>query len=401
MEWFIQNDQMAIDGEEAWLVDRNENVLYKADLSTYECEYVSTLPTPFSADEEPFSLYRINPSCCIRGNAVFLMPDRGESILIYDLNKKKISSIEICNPLSVRLSIHDFWEDNGKLWAVSFGLGKILSIDMDKKTVEGYYDIFDEPDILPGHEAQKAGNFIFNVSRNSNKICEFNTILREKKIYEIFGLAEGAYTICYDNNNFWLSGISGKIYLWNKNQESLTELDEYPKDLKIYKEEKGRIEDLDFPSKQNLPIFYKSFILGDFVCFLPFNSTQALCNKMLCVNRKDFHMQDIILNEDQNNLSGIYNLEYLKTDDRAGILCERDKFILEIDINLNIISKKYLKKLDQTAFMYRNMKVNEISYEVTDFALKEYRNAIYEIHSKEPKTKYKFGRIIFEQVGKG
>ena len=29
MEWGIQSDHIAIDGNEAWLVDRNENALYK------------------------------------------------------------------------------------------------------------------------------------------------------------------------------------------------------------------------------------------------------------------------------------------------------------------------------------------------------------------------------------
>ena len=54
-------------------------------------------------------------------------------------------------------------------------------------------------------------------------------------------------------------------------KKKITELNEYPKDLKIYKEEVGKIEEIGFPLEQEIPIFYKSFLLGKFVCFLPLN----------------------------------------------------------------------------------------------------------------------------------
>lgn len=400
MEWGIQSDHIAIDGNEAWLVDRNENALYKADLSKDECDLVSMVPTPFSIDKDPLPFYRINSYCYKKESCIFLMPDRGESILIYDLDKKKISKIEINNPLSVRLSIHDFWEENGKLWAVSHGLGKILLIDINKKTIAEYYDIFDNPNILPGHEAKKVGNCIFNVSRNSNMICEFNIASREKKNYEIHGLTEGMYTICYDNTNFWLSGISGKIYLWDKEKKKITELNEYPKDLKIYKEEVGKIEEIGFPLEQEIPIFYKSFLLGKFVCFLPLNSNQALCNKLLCVNREDFHMISIALNEEKDNTTGLYTLEYIKENRIAGILCERNNLISEFGVNLNIIKKKFLKKKDQTALMQKNIALYGMNIEATNLALKEYRKAIQDFEEIELEKKYDFGKLIFDKMEK-
>lgn len=398
MEWFIQSDQIAIDGNEAWLVDRNENILYKADLSNFECEFISILPTPMSIKEEPLSFYRINPCCYKKKDSIFLMPDRGDSILVQDLEKKEISKVEINNPCSVRLSIHNFWEDSGKLWAVSQGLGKILMIDIESKSIEGYYDIFDEPDLLPGYEAIKRGNCIFNVSKNANKICVFDIKLKEKRVYEIYGVSEGLYTICYVDGRFWFSGISGRIYFWEEKQRKLGELNEYPIDLKLYKEEKEEIKEIEFPSAINIPIFYRSFFVEEYICFLPLNSNQALCNQLLCVNRKDYHMKTIELVESQNIGAGLYTLEYLNPDNVAGILSEKKLSIMEINIEKNIVNQKYLKKKDQTALLYWNIQRNNVIYEVPDLALKEYRNAIYGFLDKKAKTELKYGKLIFEKL---
>lgn len=398
MEWFIQSDQMAIDGNEAWLVDRKENILYKADLSNYECEFITILPTPMSIKEELLPFYRINPCCYKKNDSIFLMPDRGDSILIYDLKKKEISKVEINNPCSVRLSIHNFWEDSGKLWVVSQGLGKILVFDIESKSIEGYYDIFDESDFLPGYESIKIGSYIFNVSRNANRICKFNIKLREKKVYEISGLSEGLYTICYADGRFWFSGISGRIYFGEEKRGGFGELNEYPIDLKLYKEEKRGIKETKFPSTINIPIFYRSFLVEKYICFLPLNSNPAFCNQLLCIHRKDRHTKTIELVESQNIGTGLYTLEYLKSDNVAGILCERNHSIMEINIEEDTFSQKYLKKKDQTALLYWNIQREDVNYEVSDLTLKEYRNVIKEVSEKKVKTELKYGKQIFEKL---
>ena len=162
----------------------------------------------------------------------------------------------------------------------------------------------------------------------------------------------------------------------------------------------GKIEEIGFPLEQEIPIFYKSFLLGKFVCFLPLNSNQALCNKLLCVNREDFHMISIALNEEKDNTTGLYTLEYIKENRIAGILCERNNLISEFGVNLNIIKKKFLKKKDQTALMQKNIALYGMNIEATNLALKEYRKAIQDFEEIELEKKYDFGKLIFDKMEK-
>ncbi|MCI8400772.1 MAG: hypothetical protein HFI38_01535 [Lachnospiraceae bacterium] len=382
-EEFIQCDQILFEDREGWVIDRNENALYKIDLLNDICKLISILPTPLSITEEELPFYRINPHCYKKDKDLFCIPDRGDCIVVYDIKKKEISRIAIANPDSVRLGICYFWEYDEKLFAISYGLKKVLVVNIGERKVEEYVDIFDKADVLPGHEARRVNDSIFCISRNSNKIYEFDMDSMKSTVYEPAGLSEGLYAICYEDDRFWLSGISGKIYIWEKTNKKIVELDNYPEGFSIQRT----------VSDTGIPVFYKSFVAGDNICFLPINLDY---NQLLCIDRRDDRMRLINLLEDGDRRRGMYTLEYIREDNVIGILFSENNYISEIHLDSNTFRKRFLKKQNRVAKLYRDMQMQAIIYENAPNALKIYER-IVQSYSRGPlEVSHEYGKKIFK-----
>lgn len=397
MGHIVQNDQLLIDNMSLWYIDRNENVLYRFDIKRNEYELISILPTtlPIKAECAPF--YRITPYCYKKDNLIFCMPDRGDSILVYDLRTAKVSKIDVYKTENVRLSIHDFWDSGDRLWAISYGLSKILEINTNRKIIEKYYDIFDNEEDLPGYETEMVNGILFCISRNSNRLCKFNIKTKKKEILEIPGLKEGINTICYDKNKFWFSGISGRIYVWDGINYVL-ELNNYPKEIEVYGIDTPKSKAKNIFLKSNVPVFYRSFFVNETVCFLPFNLDQAQCDVLLCVNKKDYYMWGVKLLEEGRNRRGIYTLEYVSSNGRIGILFSGNDYIFDYSVNEDIVRKIYTKNEESWIHLFRLMQLYPVIHESEELTLALFEKALQKFQIKSKKKLQSFGKNIFNVI---
>ena len=160
---YIWSDGWWIEDSEAWFVDGERNILLKLNTRTNECSFIASIPNGKQ------NRFRLNPKCLKIENAIYCMPDTGDYIWIYQLEKREFKQIKVNNPKKGRLAINNFWLHGKKIFAVSIGLRQIIEIDTDKKCIVNYYD-------LDGNisESILISDNIFCVSSETNIVYQFD-----------------------------------------------------------------------------------------------------------------------------------------------------------------------------------------------------------------------------------
>lgn len=320
---FIWSDNWWAENEKAWFVDGETNILFQIDLNTQECKLVAKLP---NIEKNTF---RLNPRCIKFENDIFCMPDVGDSIWVYQLQSGQFKQIEINNPQKVRLSINNFWIYNKKILAVSVGLRQIIQIDVQEKRIDCYYNINGQ---ISANVMVK--DSIYCVSPIKNCIYQIDLVAKNCIEHIIPNIRGGLRTICFDGDNFWLSGYCKEIYIWNKENNMVKILDEFPTNFGIYNYVKSSQPVLDCDtSYYDVPTFISSVTIGKFVWFIPFCT-----NLIIYVDRKTYEINAFEIEEDRNaisftprNLQHEYLVEYIINNRYLGLFSLKNKCIVEID----------------------------------------------------------------------
>lgn len=319
----ISNDNMYVENNEAWFISRDTSELYKWDVLTEKCQYIADIL------ENNVSAYRRNPTAVKYQERIICLPDKGECIWIYDLMQNTLKKVMVDNLSNTRLGIFFILAIDTTMWAVSGGLKSFLEIDMKNEQIKNYYKLTDNASELFACEFTKVGNNIYFFSQTKSMLCEFNIISKEMIEYEPPKLGKVINTICYDGEFFWFSDYDGCIYRWNKNKNETDYCVAPPHDLEIVR-------------NGYRALFYKSVCVGKYICFLPWNSNEVVCNGILFLNRNNLQMKTIKL-YDSGNENGIYTLEYVKDDRYIGIHYENNSYISEIDTETFEIKERRMK----------------------------------------------------------
>lgn len=321
----IPNDSFWVEDDDIWFVSRYENELYRGRLSTGACEYVAAIPVN-NADT-----YRGTPNCIKYNEYIVCLPDTGAHILIYDLKQKEFSKIEIQNPNSVRLVIIGAMKlDSRVLWAWSIGLQRLIELDLETGNIGDYYAVSEDMEEIFGVQGTVAEQSIYLSSIKHKTLYEFNTETRKTTKYPLSGISEGINTICYDGCFFWFSGFDECIYKWNKETRELSCYKNFPTEFEVN-------------GKGNKPLFNKSLCVNEYICFIPWNYTETVCNRVLFINKHDYQMKVVRLYSKGDSGTGIYILEYVKEDRYVGIHYAHNDYISEIDTETFEIREKRLK----------------------------------------------------------
>ena len=283
----ISNDNMYVDNNETWFISRDTGELYKWDVLTEECQYIADIPA------NSVSAYRINPTVVKYKEHIICLPDIGECIWIYDLMQSTLKKVTVNNLNNTRLGVFFIFAIDTTMWAVSGGLKSLLEIDMKNEQIRNYYRLTDNASELFACEFPKVGHNIYFFSQTKSMFCEFDTISKKTIEYEPKKLGKVINTICYDGECFWFSDYDGCIYRWNKNKNETDYCGTPPHDLKIIR-------------NGYRPLFYKSVCVGKYICFLPWNSNEVICNGILFLNRNNLRMKIIKLYDRGNEI-----LEYI------------------------------------------------------------------------------------------
>lgn len=341
----IPNDHSFVEDNDVWFVGRSGNDLCKGNLLSENCQYITTIPSIKGRQR-----WRLNPLCIKYSEYVVCLPDIGECIWVYDLQKEKFTKIEIENPSLVRLGFYCCWVIEKKLWAWSDGLKSIIEIDLENMQIENYYTVTGNKNESFARQAIAVENNIYVFSSERKILYEFNIIYKKIKEYEIPQIGDGIFSICYDGEFFWFTGLDECIYMWNSKTGYTKELTDFPRDFKVDR-------------SGSFPLFYDSICTETYICFIPFNVPGTICNSVLLVSRRNYEMKVIRLYND-NRFDGGYVLEYIREGRYIGIHYSYNDFISEIDLTNFEIQEKHMRfAFEDYMVLFKHHSLHNIYYE--------------------------------------
>lgn len=332
-KYFMWSDNWWIENDIAWFVDGEHSILFKIDLETEKCEYVSKIPNEGASD------FRLNPRCIKVGKDIYCLPYMGMQIWVYDIEADAYTSIAIDDINKGRLAITNFWLQNNSLLVLSRELGLIIEINTITREMERSY-------FLPNQVSAsvKVGDSLFCVSSASDCIFEFNIKMRTCKEYKLPIQLVGLNTVSYDGNIFFLSGIRKEIYVWDRGKNSLKILNNFPDNFGIYLYEYSGEDILDCVSNQYVvPAFSVSVKVRDGVWFIPFKTNQIVYLDNHTYKISAFEIPEEAECEQslhRNSLKHKYLLQYVVDNRYIGLFSLKNQRVLEIDTLKQTVSWK-------------------------------------------------------------
>lgn len=324
---FLWSDKWAIENSKAWMVAGEFNILFCLDMAMDNYKIVAELPIRGNA-------FRQNSNCIKYEDVIFCIPNKGNCIWYYDLSLNEFKKIEITNINYIKAGIGDFWRCGNILWAVSAGLGQVLEIDLRRKQVVGYYNISDQKDSVIAQSA-KEDNSIFIVCSSKAIVYEFDIETKEIKPHMLLGVKDCLRTIVVHGRKAWLSGNRKALYMWERETDEITILNDFPNGFGIYNFDGVGKALIDTEMKKyNSFAFLESVFAGDYFWFIPFQTSQ-----ILYVNKDTCEIKALLIEEEEENIESIKNremnckyiLQYVYKNRYIGLYSLKNKIVFEID----------------------------------------------------------------------
>ena len=325
---FVWSDNWYIEGDKAWLINGWRDILLSLDLKKETCNYIAQIP---NSNQNKF---RLNSRCIKIGDDIFCMPDIGDSIWVYGLTDKSFRRILVDNPNHVRLSVMDFWCFNNKLYFLSTGLKKIGEVNLKEKVIERYYILAEMSEERLAHGI-KIGSDVYCVSLVSNKVYQFSLLTKALSVHLIPVDDRGFSTISFDGHRFWLSGYKKKIYIWNREDNSIESLDKIPGDLGVYDFSGKRTDILDCTKEEyDEPLFVASRVVGRYVWYIPFRT-----NKILYIDKNSNKIQVFEMEAERETRESLtkhsmdykFVVDYVVNQRYIGLFSLKNNWLIEID----------------------------------------------------------------------
>ena len=326
-ELFVWGDNWWIENEEAWFVWGMKNILCYVNMNSGKGKFFKLIP------DMSKSLFRLTPYCIKYNDDIYCMPVYGKSIWIYNINCCRFDEICINGSNSILLNIRDFWKFDNKIYMVSNGLGQILEIDPSVKKIENCYCIHNVGEIT---KSVKVGVSIFSLFGESGDIYQFDLVKKEVFLYKLPDIRRKFSTFCFDGKNFWLSGFRKEIYVWDKEENKVTILDNFPKEFGIYdfSKETDGVANCIIDEYEKSTFAY-STVVEEKVWFIPYCT-----NKILYVNKCTYQLYVFEIDEERETKESIlersslgykYLLNYVKDNRYIGLFSIKNQSVLEID----------------------------------------------------------------------
>lgn len=325
---FVWSDNWWIEDNKAWFVDGMQNILFCLDLDTHICEKAIRIP-----DENP-STFRLTPICIKCGKDIYCLPSFGEHIWIYNLDCSQFTRISI-DGINKFQWWFDYWVFGNKIFAVARLTNKLVEISISDKKIEDYYEICQTDSIIA---SIKRENNIYSLSGQSDRIYQYNLLTQNVIQYDVPHIGKELATICFDGKKFWLSGYEKEIYVWDKEENVLTILNDFPKNFGVYKygENSGNILDCEIEKFEDSTFLY-SVEVGEYIWFIPYTT-----NEIIYVDKQTYNLMALEIDEEvetkesietwqKRSLSHKYLLEYVRENRYLGLFSTKNERMLEID----------------------------------------------------------------------
>ena len=332
MEDFMASDGWYIEGDKAWFIGTEYNAIFRADLVSLKCELISHFPV------ENIWEPRMNPRCVKVGDYIVSLPSYQSSIFFYNIKNNSFQQIEVDIPKKTPLSIYHYWHDSERVYCFSRSLQSILTIDVKNKKVVISKRIDEQINAM---YAVKVGRCIWMPNSLDNRIFSYNLDNGRVDEYVLSNVKGKLYAICYDGENFWLTGNRREIYLWKKGDASVFVIDDFPEKFAEYVTDgKGVYSTNSMNMEFKEPPFNQCLFLNGSIWCIPFQT-----NMILKIEKDTYTISGIGDDETAREvLSREYNqkylLEYVREGRYIGLFSLRKNSILELDTQNNRIEKR-------------------------------------------------------------
>ena len=362
MEQNLLFASIASGGDTAWAIGVNTNGLFQLSWEDGEYELLTCFP-----DGNGFFAYVISDKCHKYKNNIFCFPCRGDMIWVYDLSNRKLDKIPIEYGKGREIGISMVVEDSDILFAVANGLNMILEIDAEKKTVLNNFEIISGENQIntsvAGVVVNKKWYFIVT---DKNRVCEFDLKTKNIHLYSI-EKDKGINTISYDGKFFWLSGKTKEIFRWNKDNDEIYVVSDFPTDFGRYEVDEKDNFFICYKEKYSQPIFRNSICMGNAIWFIPHET-----NQIIYIDKDTCKLNSFLIEEEEENDSTWqresktkYRLEYIQKDQYIFLYSYKNKCYLKIDTVKFTIDYINLQMTERSmhALIDRVFEVQDIFYE--------------------------------------
>lgn len=318
--WWVENDK-------AWFVDGKRNLLFGVDMNTEICEEVVDIP-----DTNP-NKYGLTPFCMKYDREIWCIPGNGKSIWIYYLEGKRFSEIAFDKSEVWQIG-KNFWVWNDTFFAVPLRGNSVIEINIGNKKIEHYHVICENDRV---GMSVMAGDSIYMLSVQSDIIYEFDLNTKMTREYILPDIDEKLYNMYYDNGKFWLSGYRKAIYIWDKENNNITKIDDFPENFGVYTFTKNTDGKVDCVTEDyENPTFTCSVRLGECIWYIPWQT-----NNIIYINKDNYKLSVYEIAEENETKESIlsraagtshkYAFEYIRDDRYIGLFSMKNNRILEID----------------------------------------------------------------------
>lgn len=394
-------------GNEIFFMSADYNCLYCHNIERNNTISIGALPVKGSGE------YRLFGNCVAAEEKLFFSPVKSGDIIVYDILSKK----NIVLPLDKKKAHNDFRCFNAVrycdfIYFISTAF-QALIIKLDIHTLKIEYIEYNAPVKTKecefiARECVIVKNTLFMVMLEKPIIVEY-LLDEDQFIYHSLSMLDGAGTISYINNEFYLSGKQC-IYKWNKDGNTLKEFRKFPLNYGVQIiDDNGNISNDKFDDEGLIwkyP-FYKSFVIGHYVLFI-----SKFVNMSVMFNTLTNEILEYQISENENINSILdnngksiwkYSAAVIDQKGRVFLYSTRDSLIYYVNIHDNIINGIKLDIQYTIENIENEMRRNSgVIYERQDF---NSINSIATLISTAQKQKKvtsieKFGDLIYLESGR-
>lgn len=338
-DYLIFSSSWWIDGEEAYFFTVGMETLFRVDLKTCQCEFLAIIPKSSMIKCE-FDSY-----CRKYKDKIYYFPCKQGKICCYDLKKSTWEEVVIGYEGSLMICMESGRKEDDTIWLLEMEGERIFQVNLENAKIDREY-------IVPQHTNMVNGRYVLVHNElyyiNGSRICCIDIEHHTSVKYNIEGIDFQLFTICYDGQNFWISGECEIIYIWNPVQGV----------VKTIKNILSGHTLLDFEKKMvapEVPLFGYSIFLGEYVWFIPLQINAPI----IYIHKNDCVVHILEIAEEKETEKTLndrghaykYEVKYVYKKRYIGVYSVKNQNIFEIDTeNMQVKEKKYVFN-DETQYM--------------------------------------------------
>lgn len=327
--WWIENDK-------AWFCTGETGTVLCADMKSETCEFVTQIP---KSEENWFGKY---PYCIKYKNIIFCLPNSGKNVWCYNLENEVWEEIEIVHESYLTFFPNSYKQDGRNVYLLEETTGKIFEINLEKKELGRCFYApreFGGEYVLVEDELYSTCGYMIYCTNISDGNFEK---------YQMTGVKDEIYSICFDGVNFWLGSCYKEVYVWNRKEGVIRTITEFPEQFGFYlfNREEGPYYDCDSVLNPEYTLFLPVLSLGKYIWCISCRS-----NGIIYIDKSNYKTFYLEVEDEQETRESIeknilgykFQFEYIREDRYIGVYSVKNQWIFEIDtVDLCVRKKQYV-----------------------------------------------------------